>query len=171
MEMCREQWCGLYDEMCSIYNFDGEAFVKHISYVIKQNEFFNNCIAMNQTGNPSTSFYKPKAVPKIGQVAYFNLTEGFPKELQGGHWCYILAKFKTKFLVIPCTSIKNNGTTCDTSFQMKIKIKEFINDKETNLQFSDMRTLDIQRMYTKKGFYDVETSRNTIIKKVLENLK
>lgn len=170
MKISKDDWNRLYDEIFMINNFNGATFVNSISFVIKQNAFFNNCVAQRQTGNPSTSLYKPKVMPKVGQVAYFNLTEGFPKELQGGHWCYIVSKFKTKFLVIPCTSVKDTRIACDNSFQMKIKIKEFINNKEAKLQLSDIRAIDIQRLYAAKGFYDVETNRSIIINKVHELL-
>lgn len=163
----KKEWEKLYNQLSHIKAYDTQAFIKELSYQIGQLEFFHNNVTKNQTGNPSTSYFKPKKAPEKHQIAYFNLGNGFPKELRGGHWCYIIKRTKTKFLIIPCTSVKDNKLP-DPDYQMDIEVDGFINDRKTRLQFSDIRAIDVQRIYINKGFYDVVTSRNTIMNRVYE---
>lgn len=163
----KKEWDTIYDKLNHISQYDREGFIKDLSYQVGQIEFFHNNVTKNQTGNPSTSFYKPKKAPEQHQIAYFNLTNGFPKELRGGHWCYIVKRSKSKYLVIPCTSVKD-GKIADPDFQVDIEIDDFENDKTTRLQISDMRTVDSQRLYINRGFFDVVTDRNRIMNKVYE---
>lgn len=163
----KKEWDSLFFKLSHINQYDKEGFIKDLSYQIGQLEFFHNNVTRNQTGNPSTSYFKPKKSPEAHQIAYFNLTNGFPKELRGGHWCYIVKRSKSKFLVIPCTSVKD-GKLADPDYQVDIEIDSFDNDKITRLQISDMRGIDAQRLYINKGFYDVVTERNVIMNKVYE---
>lgn len=151
-------------EFSSIKNYEQKkGFLEDLNYHIGQMKYFYDELTPNQTGDPSTTFYRPKQIPHIHQIAYFNLTRGFPKELYGGHWCYVLKHFKTKFVIIPTTSVKMDSLPPDREFQMDIEVKDFPNCFITRLQVGDMRTVDIQRLYPAKGFYDVRTSRETIV--------
>lgn len=141
---------------------DVDGFVTDLEYLVGQLTYFYNRLTPRQTGDPSTTFYKPKKLPKPHQVAYFNLTRGFPKELYGGHWCYVLKYFKSKFIIIPTTSVKRNSLKADPDFQIDIKVKNFKNGLTTRMQISDMRTVDAQRLYFNKGFYDVITEKKYI---------
>lgn len=141
-------------------------FLEDLNYHVGQIKYFYDELTPNQTGDPSTTFYRPKQLPKIHQIAYFNLTRGFPKELYGGHWCYVFKYFKTKFIVIPTTSVKPDSLPPDKEFQMDIEVKNFTNHYITRLQIGDMRTVDIQRLYPSKGFYDVITDKQLIIDNV-----
>ena len=49
---------------------------------------------------------------------------------------------------------------------MDIEVKNFTNQYITRLQIGDMRTVDIQRLYPAKGFYDVMTDKQFIIDNV-----
>lgn len=71
--------------------------------------------------------------------------------------------FKTKFVIIPTTSVKADSLPPDKEFQMDIEVKNFTNHYITRLQIGDMRTVDIQRLYPAKGFYDVITDQELII--------
>ena len=137
-------------------------FLEDLNYHIGQIKYFYDDLTPNQTGDPSTTFYRPKQLPKVHQIAYFNLTRGFPKELYGGHWCYIFKSFKTKLVVIPTTSVKADSLPPDKEYQMDIDVRNFTNQYITRLQIGDMRTVDIQRLYPSKGFYDVITNRERI---------
>ncbi|ONI46437.1 hypothetical protein AN641_00200 [Candidatus Epulonipiscioides gigas] len=142
---------------------DVPGFVTDIKYQVGQLSYFYDNLAPKQTGDPSTTFYRPKKFPKVHQLAYFNLTRGFPKELYGGHWCYVFKYFKSKFIIIPTTSVKANSLPPDPEFQLDIAVSDFKNGMLTRLQLSDMRTIDIQRLYCGKGFYDVTTDREYIL--------
>lgn len=145
---------------------DVEGFVTDLKYHVGQLSYFYDHLTPKQTGDPSTTFYRPKKIPQVHQIAYFNLTRGFPKELYGGHWCYVFKYFKSKFIVIPTTSVKEDSLPPDPEFQYDIEVKDFTNGMHTRLQLSDMRTIDIQRLYCGKGFYDVITDREEIVKNV-----
>lgn len=164
----KQEWIKLYGVLTHIEGFDYSAFIKDSKYEIGQLKFFYNNVTRNQTGNPSTSFYKPKVKPESHQIAYFNLTQGFPKELRGGHWCYVLKQAKSKFIIIPCTSVKEDSSPADPEFQMDIELDEFPNGKKARLQFTDIRAVDAQRLYSDRGIYDVVTERGLIVNKALE---
>ena len=164
----KQEWIKLYGVLTHIENFDCTSFVKDMKYEIGQLKFFYNNVTRNQTGNPSTSFYKPKLKPESHQLAYFNLTQGFPKELRGGHWCYVLKHVKSKYIIIPCTSVKDDSSLPDPEYQMDIEIDGFPNDKKARLQFSDIRAVDAQRLYVDRGIYDIITDRSKIINCALE---
>ena len=154
-------------EFSSIKNYEQKrGFLEDLNYHVGQIKYFYDELTPNQTGDPSTTFYRPKQLPQIHQIAYFNLTRGFPKELYGGHWCYVFKYFKTKFVIIPTTSVKPDSLEADREFQMDIEVKDFANSFITRLQVGDMRTVDIQRLYPAKGFYDVITQREKIVKNI-----
>lgn len=145
---------------------DVDGFVTDLEYLVGQLTYFYNNLTPKQTGDPATTFYKPKKLPQPHQIAYFNLTRGFPKELYGGHWCYVLKYFKSKFVIIPTTSVKSDSLKADPDFQIDIQVKNFKNGLSTRMQVSDMRTVDAQRLYFNKGFYDVTTDREYILKEM-----
>lgn len=147
-------------------DYDKVGFTYDLEYTVKQLEFFFDEVVPKKTGNSKTSFYIPCKVPTEHQIAYYNLTRGFPKELFGGHFCYVLKCFKYKHLVIPTTSITSRDSKLNPDFEMDIEIENFINDNATRLQLTDIRCIDIQRLYVNKGFYDVKSPREDIIKKV-----
>ncbi len=145
---------------------DVEGFVTDLEYHVGQLSYFYDNLTPKQTGDAATTFYRPKKLPRVHQIAYFNLTRGFPKELYGGHWCYVFKYFKSKFIIIPTTSVKSNSLPPDPEFQLDIAVSDFKNGMLTRLQLSDMRTIDIQRLYCGKGFYDVTTDREYILHNV-----
>lgn len=168
MKELSTQLLKIQTSLLNIDGFDINTYVRDMAYEVEQIKFFYNNVTKNQTGDPSTSYYKPKVKPHEHQIAYFNLTQGFPKELRGGHWCYIVKAMKSKFLVIPCTSVKETSPLIDPDLQLDIEISDFENERKTRLQFSDMRAIDNQRLYVAKGVYDVITERNTILNSCME---
>ncbi|ONI38014.1 hypothetical protein AN639_05935 [Candidatus Epulonipiscium fishelsonii] len=145
---------------------DIEGFITDLEYHVGQLSYFYDYLTPKQTGDPSTTFYRPKKMPQIHQIAYFNLTRGFPKELYGGHWCYVFKYFKSKYVIIPTTSVKEDSLPPDPEFQMDIEVDNFKNGMTTRLQLSDMRSIDLQRLYCSKGFYNVLTDRDQILHNV-----
>lgn len=167
----------IYKEMWSISNtldkikdnYDSETFVTHLKFQVEQLSFFYNYLVPKQGGYISKTYYNPKKRPKVHQIAYFNLTRGFPKELCDPHWCYILKDFGCKLVIIPTTSIKSDSKPCNPSFEYDIKIKNFINTSLSRLHIDDIRVVDLQRLILdthKHNIYDVETSRENIISNV-----
>lgn len=140
-------------------------FVEELNYWVKELHFFYNRLVPRQTGNPSTTYYTPSPRPKEGQVAYFNLRRGYPKEIYDGHYCYILKDFGTKYVVLPITSIKD-GTAPNPNYEIDIVIKNFINDLPSRMHVDEIRIADPLRVKENKGIFDVKTDRNYIIKGV-----
>lgn len=108
--------------------------------------------------------------PEEGEVAYFNLDAGFPKELQGGHWCYILSDMKSKMLVIPMCSVKaemlQSGTVTHNKYIEYVNLT-FENGISTvsKMSYSDMRSIDIQRIDLRKPFARIDRCRQDIADK------
>lgn len=170
MNIYKELWqiANTLDKISS--NYDSETFVDHLKFQVEQLSFFYNFLVPKQGNNPAKTFYAPKKRPKEHQVAYFNLTRGFPKELHDPHWCYILKDFGTKFVVIPTTSVKTTSAPCNPTFEYDITIKDFINSSLSRLHIDDIRVVDLQRMIVDKGFYDVESSRDDITSHINNSL-
>jgi len=155
-----------------IKNYDINGFARELKYWIRELHFFYNIIVPNETNDPSTSFYKIKPAnrPTTGQIAYFNLRRGYPKEIYGGHYCYILKDFGSKYLVIPTTSVKENSNPPNSKIEIDIKIKDFKNDKTSRLHLSDMRAIDIQRINEQKSIYDIKEKPADLNQKISEFL-
>lgn len=152
-----------------IRNYDVETFVDELDKWIYEISYFYNVIVKDGQ-NPSDIPYKikPSKRPDEGQIAYFNLRRGYPKETFDDHWCYILKDFGNKYVVIPTTSVKPDSCACNDKYEMDIKIKDFTNNSMSRLQITDIRTVDTMRVCQsiEPNFYDVETDKNTIINKV-----
>lgn len=148
------------DELSAVIDIEGLMF--DIDYELGQLLYFHKNVL------PKTHFYHMKAIPKQGEVAYFNLTRGFPKELVGGHWCLVLKYVKGKALVVPLTSIKEDSAPVDPEFQIDIQVEGF--KCMSRAQISDIRTIDVQRCYIKKGFKRVITNQEEIYNKIHNTL-
>ena len=159
-------------------SFDKAGFIYDLEYTIGQLGYFFDTIVPSQSNNPNTSYYYLKKLePQEHQIAYINLTRNFPKELFGGHYCYILKKFKDKYIVIPTTSVDDVEKDKIQEFEIEIKIKNFVNDKVTRLNVSNIRAIDIQRIYQtdspfekEKGIFDVDTDKTKLHNKICKIL-
>lgn len=155
-------------------DYDKSGFVFDLDYTVSQLAYFFDKTVPSQSGCPNSSYYFLKKLePNEHQIAYINLTRGFPKELFGGHYCYILKKFNDKYIVIPTTSVDDEVTDIKQDFEINIQIKNFINNKVSRLNVSNIKSIDIQRIYQfdnmfekEKGIFDVLTDRSEIIKEI-----
>lgn len=168
-EKAREILRRVEDRLVSLSGYnDVLGFVMDLDYHVGQLDYFYNKVVPHDTGDASTTIYRPKIDIHEHELIYFNLTRGFPKELYGGHWCYVVKLLKGKCLVIPTTSVKVDGGHEPSEFQMDIEIADFNNSNITRLQLSDMRTVDIQRVYSGRGSYKVTTERKKILSRLAE---
>lgn len=151
---------------------DRENFVDELHKWLIQLTYFYNVLATKYPSVSSTQYYiKPKLRPSAGQIAYFSLRYGYPKETYNDHWCYIVSQVGNKYIVVPTTSVKPDSNHIEEKYEMDIKIKDFENDCISRLQISDIRAIDAMRLVTKRKpccKYDVETDRTKIIKKIKE---
>lgn len=132
--------------------------------VCQLNYFYGLCERLNR--HPDDMIYQLKQTPKKHQLAYFNIGRGFPKELMDGHWCYILKIIGCKAIVVPTTSLKK-----ETNNTYRKTIKSISHDKRTylsSMSFSELRTIDLQRLDVRKTFLDVTTPRDEIISALKE---
>ncbi|MDD8048492.1 MAG: hypothetical protein PHH04_02695 [Thomasclavelia sp.] len=144
--------------------YDGEKLSASLKHLTSQLEFFY-CHLLSETKEDHETYYSIPLKPKEHQLAYFNIGRGFPKELMDGHYCYILKDLGYKSVVIPCTSIKNNDKP-HKGYEMDINIKINGQNNKSRLQFTDIRTVDNQRLDLRKSFWEVTTSRSKILNEV-----
>ena len=150
----------LYEES----NYDAETYTHSLVEQTHQLCFYY-CF-LEQQSEGKEVFYSLKRRPKRGQLAYFNIGRGFPKELCDGHWCYVLKDHGVKMKIIPCTSIKDDSPT--TFFEMDIAIERFRGMDKVRMQFGDSRMVDAQRLDVRKPFIDVLDDHERIWDKWIE---
>lgn len=112
--------------------------------------------------------YMPRIRPLEGQVAYINLTCGFPKELEGGHWCYIVKDIGCKMFVIPVCSVKADSIkNNDLSKSEYVDYVDVYFDSSIHtvakISYSDARMVGVQRIDQRKPYGTVKISREHII--------
>lgn len=145
--------------------YDVNAFLASVSRKANGLQFFHKrCLIAKK--KPHEFVYHPDKLVKENQVAYVDLGRGFPKETYDLHLCYFLKNFGVKAIVIPTTSVKDNSKP-NPNFEIDILIKNFEkNDCLSRLHVDDIRTIDIQRVDTRKPFYDTVTNKEYIISEV-----
>ena len=165
-----EKMLNVTNTLKNINTYDVNGFIAQLEYLVGQLEYFYGILVEKQGNDPIKTYYKPKKRPIEGQIAYFNLTRGFPKETYDGHWCYILKDYGYKLVVIPATSVKPCSSKLNSDFEFDIEIDNFGNNSITRLQITDIRCIDIQRLYVKKPYYNVKTDKLLITSKIKEIL-
>lgn len=150
--------------------YDVDKYTCSLLHLTNQLEYFYCDLVAKGNNDCDHTFYYIKNKPKVGQMAYFNIGRGFPKELMDGHWCYILSDLGYKALVIPSTSIKEDSKPCNKMYEMDIEIMYYNKKMKSRIQLSDIRTVDLQRLDLRKPFVDVLTDRDSIIEFVRNNL-
>jgi len=129
-------------------HYDSEGFANQLYWWAKDLSFFYNVVAKD--GNLDNTYYhiKPQSKrPNEGQIAYFNLRRGYPKELYDGHWAYVMKDFQFKFLIVPMTSVKKDKPPHE--YELDISVKNFVNNLQSRLKLTDMRFIDAQRVNEK----------------------
>ena len=149
-------------------NYDKVGLVHDLEYLVGQLEYFYDKIMPSQTNMPNTSYYHLKSNPREHQIVYVNLTRGFPKELFGGHYCYIFKKYNDKYIVIPATSVDSPANDPIQDFEIDISVKDLPNNMRLNL--ANIRGIDLQRIYGNKGIYDVNTDKKYITDEIYKKL-
>lgn len=152
-------------------NYDSEQFSLQLLMMVRELNYFYSRLVPQQGNDVSRTFYniKPRSKrPGEGQVAYFNLRRGYPKELYDGHWCYVLKDFKTKYLIVPLTSVKKDDPIKE--YEIEVKIDRFINNLSSRLQLTDMRFIDAQRINEKNNVYNVASDKEEIANQIITKL-
>lgn len=149
--------------------YDVQKYLCSLKHQTSQLEYFY-CDLVKDGRKVEDTFYHLSYRPKEGDLAYFNIGRGFPKELMDGHWCYILKDLGYKMVVIPSTSIKADSKPCHPNFEMDLEIVMDGHKSTSRMQLSDLRSVDIQRLDLRKPFCKVLTARKKIIDFVAHNL-
>lgn len=149
--------------------YDVEKYTCSLVHQTSQLEYFYCHLVKEKDADSEEAVYYVRKRPKEHQLAYYNIGRGFPKELMDGHWCYVLKDFGYKMIVIPCTSIKDD-LECDPDFEKDIYIRMFGRKTMSRMQLSDIRSVDIQRLDSRKPFCRVLTSRDEIMSFIQEKL-
>ena len=148
--------------------YDVDKYACSLKHQTSQLEFFYCNLVKDQ--NFDETFYYLNKRPKEGQIAYFNIGRGFPKELMDGHWCYILKDLGYKAIVIPTTSIKEDSKECNEHYEMDILVRNKKRILESRIQLSEIRSVDLQRIDSRKRYRSVVTPRQEILEFVRKNL-
>ena len=168
-----EKMSEIAKKLKNIKNYDSDVFVLSLENTINCLEHFYNVIAKSSKNKKEASeirFDLPRNnCPKVGQIAYFNLGRAYPKELEDGHWCYILKDCGSHFVVIPTSSIKTEEYAVKDS-EIKIMIKDFKEGGDSRLRVEHIRAVDKMRFYKKKKIYDVITDQAYIVKSTMNIL-
>ena len=145
-----------------IKSYEIAKLIRSYNYQISNLYYYYTVIEKN-----NKELSKLKKSIKSHTLIYINLGRGFPKELMDGHWCYVVRTIgDSKLFVIPTTSIKTNQINSYMHYIIEAYSKE--KNIKSKLELSDIRCVDIQRTYLKKGIYKVRTSRDEIINKLIE---
>lgn len=146
--------------------YDKVGFVYDLEYLVEQLKYFYDVVVPEQDciNNPTKARYPLYKRPKEHQLAYFNLTRGLPKELFGGHLCYVLKDMGSKYLIIPISSVKKERPK--KQYEINIEIKDNKNDEQTRLRVSEIRCVDKQRLYPDKPFFEIETNKKELFEEI-----
>lgn len=158
----------------SIQNFDTKNFIFNYKNMVNQIAHFYNRIAKDAKNPQEASEVKydlPKDnLPRVGQVAYFQIEHSYPKEIFNGHWCLVLNDFGNTMLVIPLTSIKPTSKPVDENIEMEIQIKDFEEDGTSKLKIHQMFCADLMRIDKRKKIYNLETSFEEVKNKIKDSI-
>lgn len=152
------------DSLKSTAIFNVDMLLDELHHQLQQLIFFYNTLVQKRPDKDANqTYYNLKTEPKVHQLIYVHLGRGYPKELFDPHWCYVLKHCKTKFLVIPTTSIKETSPT---------EVAEYYYDivqttgDPSRLRLDEIRTIDKMRVVMSKGYKNISTSRSEIEKVV-----
>lgn len=147
--------------LSSLSNYEYIKLLYALNHQISQLVYFYKDIAKNKS--TERIFYKTKMHIKEHELVYINLGRGFPKEMNDGHWCYIIKNYGYKLLVIPTTSIKEDSQY-NPLYDMDIVTKLDNHITKSRLSITDIRCVDIQRIDERKNIGKVLTKRIEINK-------
>lgn len=159
----KENICSVVQSLKHLENsglYDVEKYTRSLAHQTGQLEYFY-CHLANHSPVSHTFYHVPRK-PHVHQLAYFNIGRGFPKELMDGHWCYILKDMGYKMIVVPCTSIKKDSAPLNPAFEKEIMMWGYHTKMSCRMQLSDLRAVDLQRLDTRKPFFDVLTDQEDI---------
>lgn len=149
-------------------NYDVEKYLQSLLHEVGELEYFYCDLVKD--GDGQTYYYPIFKKPKEHTLVYINIGRGFPKELHDGHFSYVLKDMGHKAVIIPCTSIKEDSQKMNPKFELDIDIiKDHIQTK-ARMQLSDIRSVDLQRIDTRKEVIEVLTDKNIIQEFIQKNL-
>lgn len=102
-------------------NYDVDMMLSGLHHMLAQNNYFYGTFAKNFPDKDSCKvFYDLPVNPVPHQLVYVQLSCGYPKEIRGPHWCYVLTSYGQKLTVIPAASIKENSGPVRAPYQFDI---------------------------------------------------
>lgn len=100
-----------------------------------------------------------------GDMVYVQLQAGYPHEMTFGHWCYVVKDLYNKILIIPTTHCEGAAVE---KYEMDIPVVMDGIPTFSRLQFSDIRTVDKQRIDPRKGAVEVCCKKEPIVERLKE---
>jgi hypothetical protein len=147
-------------ELYELETFESHVFNNQLVHQLKSLKFFHNVIVPQSNYVLDKAIFHLKDYPSIKshQVVYVEIPMGYPKELYGVHYCYILKDCTSLLTVIPITSIKDDSEP-HPIYEMDIDV---VGLKKCRLHLDQILSIDLMRIAKKKLPYDVLTNEETI---------
>lgn len=147
--------------------YDADSYLNSLIHQTKTLDFYYR----NLKDGKNIETYKTDRPVREGDVVYVNLTRGYPMEQYDGHWCYVVRNFGYKIFIIPLCSVKaealNSGNISTCRFNMYVNVVFDKNIKSVaKMSFSDMKSVDILRVDTRKRYGRLEISHERIMEKI-----
>lgn len=142
--------------------YDSETWLESTIHALRN-------ILYYRTSETKKSYFPNGVRIKEHDIVYVNLGRGFPRELQDGHHCYVYKVIGAKAIVIPLRSnrnIKNSRLLYDIETKTDNGIKT-----HSTMTFSEMRTVDLLRVYLNRSCLKCVTPRKEIEDKFISFMK
>lgn len=153
------------NDLAQTDNYDVDMLISAWKHQLTASNFFyGTLVAKEPNHDANKTYYSLKTEPKEHQLVYCQIGRGYSKELFDPHWCYLLKHCGTKLIVVPVTSIKQNSGTLTVPYEYDIVEDNHI---KARMHFDDIRCVDKMRVFEKKGYINIITSRTEIEKAVL----
>ena len=151
----------LAEQLDETGNYNVDLLLSGLKHMLTENNFFyGKLVNMYPEKDPSRVFYDLRVNLQIHQLAYVQLGGGYPKELRGPHWCYVLKNIGQKLTVIPATSVKENSGPAREPYEFDIQEDDGMIGR---LHFDDMQSIDKMRVLETRPYKEVITPREEIL--------
>lgn len=157
------------DKLAKLGLYDVDMLIEAWKHQLNASNFFYGELVKKEPNQNANKVYYNlhSSEPKEHQLVYAQIGRGYSKELFDPHWCYVLKHCKTKLLVVPVTSIKQDSTKALEPYEFDILESNGI---KARMHFDDIRSIDKMRIFEKKSYIDIKTKREDIEEAVIKFL-
>ncbi len=143
--------------------YDSETWLESTIHTLRQTWFYHVRLKLKK------AYYPSDFQVNEHDIVYFNLGRGYPTELQDGHHCYVYKRVGAKAFVIPLRT-KRNINNSPLQYEIETKTNNGIKATST-MMFSEMRSVDLMRVYPNRTCLTCATPRKEIEDKFISLMK